>query len=64
MIGIVVAIAAAAYGIYRFFTPDYLDDFEDDFDDDFDDDFFEDEDDAELGKESAGKEPSKDAEEE
>ena len=44
VIGIVVAIAAAAYGIYRFFTPDYLDDFEDDFDDDFDDDFFDDED--------------------
>ena len=35
-----------------------------DSDADFDDDFFEDEDDAELGKESAGKEPSKDAEEE
>ena len=37
VIGIVVAVAAAIYGIYRFFTPDYLDDFEDDFDDDFDD---------------------------
>ncbi|MBE5890715.1 MAG: hypothetical protein E7282_07055 [Lachnospiraceae bacterium] len=44
IIGVVVAIAAAAYGIYRFFTPDYLDDFEDDFDDDFDEDFFEDDD--------------------
>lgn len=43
VIGVVVAVAASAYGIYRFFTPDYLDDFEDDFDDDFDDDFFEDE---------------------
>ena len=35
----------AIYGIYRFFTPDYLDDFEDDFEDEFDNDFFEDEDD-------------------
>ena len=45
VIGIVVAFAAAIYGIYRFFTPDYLDDFEDDFEDEFDNDFFEDEDD-------------------
>lgn len=43
-LGIVVVAAAAIYGIYRFFAPDYLEDFEDDFDDDFDDDFFEDED--------------------
>lgn len=42
-LGIVVVAAAAIYGIYRFFAPDYLEDFEDDFDDDFDDDFFEDE---------------------
>ena len=42
--GAVAAVAAIAYGVYRFFTPDYLEDFEDDFDDDFDDDFFEDED--------------------
>lgn len=50
IIGIVVAAVAAIYGIYRFFTPDYLDDFEDDFDDDFDDDFFEDEDDEPAAK--------------
>ena len=43
IIGIVIALAAAAYGIYRFFAPDYYDDFEDDFADDFEDDFFEDE---------------------
>ena len=43
VIGAVAAVAAIAYGVYRFFTPDYLEDFEDDFDDDFDDDFFEDE---------------------
>ncbi len=48
VIGVIVAVAAAAYGIYRFFAPDYLDDFEDDFDeDDFDDDFFDEEDDYE-----------------
>jgi len=44
IVGAVAAVAAIAYAVYRFFTPDYLDDFEDDFDDDdFDDDFFEDE---------------------
>lgn len=42
--GAVVAVAAIAYGIYRFFTPDYLEDFEEDFEDDFDDDFFNEDD--------------------
>ena len=28
IIGIVVVVAAAAYGLYRFFAPDYLEDFE------------------------------------
>lgn len=46
IIGAVAAVAAIAYAVYRFFTPDYLEDFEDDFDDDFDDDFFEDDLDA------------------
>ena len=50
IIGIVAAVAAIAYGVYRFFTPDYLEDFEDDFDDDFDDDFFEDESDEKEKK--------------
>ena len=50
IIGAVAAIAAIAYGVYRFFTPDYLEDFEDDFDDDFDDDFFEDETDKNTEK--------------
>ena len=45
--GAVVAVAAIAYGVYRFFTPDYLEDFEEDFEDDFDDDFFDDEDEKE-----------------
>lgn len=48
IVGIIVAVAAAIYGIYRFFTPDYLEDFEDDFEDDFDDDFFEDDDDEDI----------------
>ena len=44
VVGVVLAMAAIAYAVYRYFTPDYLDDFEDDFeDDDFDDDFSEDE---------------------
>lgn len=47
IVGIIVAVAAAIYGIYRYFTPDYFDDFEDEFDDDFDDDFFEDDEDIE-----------------
>ena len=41
------AVAAIAYAVYSFFTPDYLEDFEEDFDDDFDDDFFDDEDEVE-----------------
>lgn len=50
IVGIIVAVAAAIYGIYRYFTPDYFDDFEDEFDDDFDDDFFEDDEDIEPVK--------------
>lgn len=50
IIGLVAAIAAAAYGLYRFFTPDYLDDFEDDLDDEFEDDFFDDEDEEDSEK--------------
>ena len=38
----VAIVAAIAYGLYCYFTPDYLDDFEDDFEDDFDDDFEDD----------------------
>ena len=44
IIGIIVVVAAAAYGLYRFFAPDYLEDFEDDLDDEFEEDFFDDED--------------------
>ena len=43
IIGAIVLIAAAVYGVYRLFKPDYLEDFEDDeFEDEFEDDFFED----------------------
>ncbi len=55
IIGAIVAIAAIAYAMYRYFKPDYLDDFEDDFDDDFDDDFFEDEEEDEADQAGADK---------
>ncbi len=47
VIAAILVVAGCIYGLYRYFTPDYLDDFDDDFeDDDFeDDDFFEDEED-------------------
>ena len=48
IIGAVAAVAAIAYGVYRYFTPDYLEDFEEDFDDDFDD-YFDDADDIITG---------------
>ena len=38
IIGSVAAVAAIAYVVYRFFTPDY---FEEEFEDDFEDDFFD-----------------------
>ena len=44
IIGAIVAIAAIAYAVYRYFTPDYYDDFEDEFEDEFEEDFFEEED--------------------
>lgn len=53
IIGAVVAVAAVAYAVYRYFTPDYLEDFEDDFDDDFEDDFFEDEEEESVKEDSA-----------
>lgn len=42
----VIVVAAVIYGLYCYFTPDYLEDFEDDFEDEEfeDDDFFEDDD--------------------
>lgn len=44
IIGTVVAVAAIAYAVYRFFSPDFLEDFEDEFDEDFEADFFDSED--------------------
>ncbi len=44
VIGAVVAVAAVAYAVYRYFQGEVTEDLEEDFDEDFDDDFFEDED--------------------
>ncbi len=38
IIGAVAAVAAIAFAVYKYLTPDYLED-DDDFDDLFDDDF-------------------------
>ena len=73
-LGVVVAIcaiAAIAYAVYLYFTPDYLEDFEDDdFEDDFDA-YFEDEDkkvvpirsEAEPQEETPSEEPADQPEE-
>ena len=45
IIGAVAAIAAIAYAVYRYLTPDYLDDFDDDFEDDFEDEDLDEEED-------------------
>ena len=45
VIGAVATVAAIAYAVYRYFTPDYLEDFEDDFEDEFEDEIDEDEED-------------------
>ena len=50
IIGAVATVAAIAYAVYRFFTPDYLEDFEDDFDDDFDEEDDDEEDDEEKSE--------------
>lgn len=44
VIGGIVLIAAAAYAVYRWVMPMFLDNLDDDFDDEFDEDFFEDDD--------------------
>ncbi len=41
ILGAVVAVAAIAYAVYHYFTPDYLEDFEEDFEDDFEENFFD-----------------------
>ena len=44
VIGAVVAVAAIAYAVYRYFHGEMMEELDEDFDEDFDDDFFEDED--------------------
>lgn len=41
--GIIIAVAAAAYALYRFFAPDYYADYDDEFEDEFVDADLEDE---------------------
>ena len=53
VIGTITAMAAIAYAVYRYLTPDYLDDFDDDFEDDFEDD--DDDDDDEFFEEEGEK---------
>ena len=43
IVGAILAVAAIAYAVYRYFNAEVDEDLEDDFDEDFDDDFFEDE---------------------
>ena len=48
IIGIVVAVCAIGYAVYRYLTPDYLEDFDEEFEDEFEDedeeeDIYEDE---------------------
>ena len=44
IVGAIVAVAAIAYAVYRYFNAEAAEEeLEDDFDEDFDDDFFEDE---------------------
>lgn len=43
IVGAVVAVAAIAYAVYRYFNAEVEEELEDEFDEDFDDDFFEDE---------------------
>lgn len=45
IVGVVAAVAGAAYALYRYFKPDFLEDYEEDFDDD--DDFYDYDDDLE-----------------
>ena len=43
IVGVVTAITAIVYALYRYFNAETEEELEDDFDEDFDDDFFEDE---------------------
>ncbi len=60
IIGLVAVVAAIAYAVYAYMTPDYLEEFDDEFDPD--DDFFEDEE-PEREEKNADKAPVEDEEE-
>ncbi len=62
VIGVIAAVAAIAYAVYRYMTPDYLDDFDDDFADDLEDDFFDDEEDEAEGAHKASDDSEKESE--
>lgn len=36
VVGVIVAVVGAAFALYRYFKPDYLEDYEDDFEDEDD----------------------------
>lgn len=42
IVGVIAVVAGAAYALYRYFKPDYLEDYEDDYEDDYDYDFQDD----------------------
>lgn len=46
IVGAIAAVAAIAFAVYKFVTPDYLDDFDEEFDEDLED-YFSDGDDEE-----------------
>ena len=49
IVGIVIAVATLAYGLYKYLKPEYLEDFDDDdFDDDFEEDFLDLEDEEDV----------------
>lgn len=63
VIGVIVAIAGIAYGVYRYFAPDYLEDFDDDFDESFDEDFYDDLEKEEAEEEEESEEEAEEDEE-
>lgn len=66
IIGAVAAVAAIAFAVYKYLTPDYLADLDDDFDDDFYDDLDDDseeEPEKETSVEEDGKEEATTSEE-
>lgn len=62
IIGAVAAIAAIAYAVYRYVTPDYMEEFDDDFDDDLDGDLDFDDNDAPAAETVAAEAAEADAE--